>query len=110
MDHRFGTGIPKRGFGPDFARPIIREFDGERVPLMNDGIRTETLYAQSRHHGQDMHFAQLARLEIVGGTGMLFYSAAPLWVGWPMRSAGTTSASSGCIPRCGRLSILTHCP
>ena len=47
LDHRVGTGIAKRSFGPGAARPIVRGFDGDRVLIMEDGIRTGTLSSQS---------------------------------------------------------------
>ena len=36
-------GIAKRGFGPGSGRPIIRGFDGDRVLIMEDGVRTGDL-------------------------------------------------------------------
>jgi iron complex outermembrane receptor protein len=39
LDHKVGTGIAKRSFGPGSARPIVRGFDGDRVLIMEDGIR-----------------------------------------------------------------------
>ena len=52
LDHRVGTGIAKRSFGPGSSRPIIRGFDGDRVLVMEDGIRTGTLSSQSGDHGE----------------------------------------------------------
>ena len=31
LDHKVGTGIAKRSFGPGSARPIVRGFDGDRL-------------------------------------------------------------------------------
>ena len=50
LDHQVGTGIAKRGFGPGSARPIIRGFDGDRVLIMEDGLRTGTLSSQGDGH------------------------------------------------------------
>jgi iron complex outermembrane receptor protein len=36
-------GVAKRSFGPGSSRPIIRGFDGDRVLIMQDGIRTGDL-------------------------------------------------------------------
>ena len=74
LDHRVGTGIAKRSFGPGSARPIIRGFDGDRVLIMEDGINTGTLSSQSGDHGELVNVGQLARLEIVKGPAALLYS------------------------------------
>ena len=69
-----GTGVAKRSFGPGAARPIIRGFDGDRVLVMEDGIRTGTLASQSGDHGEVINIGQLERLEIVKGPATLLYS------------------------------------
>ncbi|MCB1018552.1 MAG: TonB-dependent receptor, partial [Acidobacteria bacterium] len=74
LDQKVGTGIAKRSFGPGSSRPIIRGFDGDRVLIMEDGIRTGTLSSQSGDHGEVMNPAQLERLEIVKGPATLLYS------------------------------------
>ena len=74
LDHRVGTGIAKRSFGPGSSRPIIRGFDGDRVLIMEDGINTGTLSSQSGDHGELINVGQLARLEVVKGPATLLYS------------------------------------
>ncbi len=74
LDHKVGTGIAKRSFGPGSSRPVIRGFDGDRVLIMEDGIRTGTLSSQSGDHGELINPAQLERLEIVKGPATLLYS------------------------------------
>lgn len=74
LGQKVGTGIAKRSFGPGSARPIVRGFDGDRVLVMEDGIRTGTLSAQSGDHGELVNPAQLERLEIVKGPATLLYS------------------------------------
>ena len=74
LDQKVGTGITKRSFGPGSSRPIIRGFDGDRVLIMEDGIRTGTLSSQSGDHGEVLNPAQLERLEIVKGPATLLYS------------------------------------
>ena len=74
LDHKVGTGIAKRGFGPGSSRPIIRGFDGERVLVMEDGIRMGTLGTTSGDHGEVINTAQLERLEVVKGPATLLYS------------------------------------
>ena len=75
LDHRVGTGIAKRSFGPGSSRPIIRGFDGDRVLVMEDGIRTGTLSSQSGDHGEVLNTGQLDRLEIVKGPATLLYGS-----------------------------------
>ena len=74
LDQQVGTGIAKRSFGPGSSRPIIRGFDGDRVLVMEDGIRTGTLSSQSGDHGEVVNPAQLERLEVVKGPATLLYS------------------------------------
>ncbi len=74
LDHKVGTGIAKRSFGPGASRPIVRGFDGDRVLVMEDSIRTGTLSSQSGDHGELINPAQLERLEIVKGPATLLYS------------------------------------
>ena len=68
-------GIAKRSFGPGTSRPIIRGFDGDRVLVMQDGIRTGDLSAQSADHGVSIDPASLERLEIVRGPATLLYGS-----------------------------------
>ena len=75
LDHKVGTGVAKRGFGPGASRPIIRGFDGDRILMLEDGIRTGSLASQSGDHGELINPAQLERLEIVKGPATLLYSA-----------------------------------
>ena len=74
LDQKVGTGVAKRSFGPGASRPIIRGFDGDRVLVMQDGIRTGSLSSQSGDHGELINPAQLERLEVVKGPATLLYS------------------------------------
>ncbi len=74
LDHQVGSGVAKRSSGPGSSRPIVRGFDGDRVLIMEDGIRSGTLSSQSGDHGEVMNTAQLERLEIVKGPATLLYS------------------------------------
>ena len=44
-------GIASRSFGPGSSRPVIRGFDGDRVLILEDGLRTGDLSSQSGDHG-----------------------------------------------------------
>ena len=68
-------GVAKRSFGPGSARPIIRGFDGDRVLVMEDGIRTGDLSSQSGDHGVTVDPNSLERVEIVRGPATLLYGS-----------------------------------
>ena len=68
-------GVAKRSFGPGSSRPIIRGFDGDRVLIMEDGIRTGDLGAQSGDHGVTIDPNSLDRVEIVRGPATLLYGS-----------------------------------
>ncbi|HUF24673.1 MAG TPA: TonB-dependent receptor [Vicinamibacterales bacterium] len=69
------AGIAKRSFGPGSARPIIRGFDGDRVLIMQDGVRTGDLSSQSADHGTSIDAASLQRIEVVKGPATLLYGS-----------------------------------
>jgi iron complex outermembrane receptor protein len=69
------AGIYKRSFGPGSSRPIIRGFDGDRVLIMQDGVRTGDLSSQSGDHGVTIDPAGLERLEVVRGPATLLYGS-----------------------------------
>jgi iron complex outermembrane receptor protein len=68
-------GISIRSFGAGNARPIIRGFDGDRVLIMQDGVRTGDLSSQSGDHGVSIDPAGLERLEVVKGPATLLYGS-----------------------------------
>ena len=68
-------GIAKRTFGPGSSRPIIRGFDGDRVLVMQDGVRTGDLSSQSGDHGVSIDPAGLTRIEVVKGPATLLYGS-----------------------------------
>ena len=68
-------GVAKRSFGPGSSRPIIRGFDGDRVLIMEDGIRTGDLSGQSADHGVTLDPNGLDRVEIVRGPATLLYGS-----------------------------------
>jgi iron complex outermembrane receptor protein len=75
LSNRVGSGIAKRSFGPGSSRPIIRGFDGDRVLVMEDGIRVGSLASQSGDHGEPLNLAQVDRLEVVKGPATLLYGS-----------------------------------
>jgi iron complex outermembrane recepter protein len=68
-------GIAKRSFGPGTTRPVVRGFDGDRVLILEDGIRTGTLSSQSGDHGEPIDVNNLERLEVVRGPATLLYGS-----------------------------------
>lgn len=68
-------GIAKRSSGPGASRPVIRGFDGDRVLILEDGVRTGTLSSQSGDHGEPIDVNKLERLEVVRGPATLLYGS-----------------------------------
>jgi iron complex outermembrane receptor protein len=68
-------GVAKRSFGPGTSRPVVRGFDGDRVLILEDGIRTGTLSFQSGDHGEPVDASKLERLEVVRGPATLLYGS-----------------------------------
>lgn len=69
------SGISKRGFGPGSERPVIRGFDGDRVLVMQDGIRVGSLGSTSGDHGEPIDPGSVERVEIVKGPATLLYGS-----------------------------------
>jgi iron complex outermembrane receptor protein len=68
-------GIAKRSFGPGTSRPVVRGFDGDRVLVLQDGVRTGTLSSQSGDHGEPVDPTAVERVEVVRGPGTLLYGS-----------------------------------
>ena len=72
---RHEPGIAIRSFGPGAARPIIRGFDGDRVLILEDGVRTGDLSSESGDHGIAVDPNSAERIEIVRGPATLLYGS-----------------------------------
>ncbi len=68
-------GLAKRGLGAGNARPIIRGFDGDRVLILDNGIRTGDLSSQSGDHGTTIDPANVDRVEVVRGPATLLFGS-----------------------------------
>ncbi|MDO8795535.1 MAG: TonB-dependent receptor [Vicinamibacterales bacterium] len=68
-------GIAVRSFGAAPARPVIRGLDGDRVLIVEDGMRMGDLSSQSGDHGVNVNPAAAASIEIVRGPATLLYGA-----------------------------------
>src|SRR3989440_5167650 len=69
------TGIAKRSFGPGSGRPIIRGFDGDRVLVLQDGLRLGGIASQSADEAEPIDVLSLDRVEIVKGPATLLYGS-----------------------------------
>ena len=69
------TGVAKRSSGPGTSRPVVRGFDGDRVLILQDGIRTGTLSSQSSDHGEPVDSNAIDEVEIVRGPATLLYGS-----------------------------------
>lgn len=69
------TGIAKRSFGPGSSRPVIRGFDGDRVLILQDGVRNGSVGSQSGDHGEPVDPLGAERIEVVKGPGTLLYGS-----------------------------------
>lgn len=66
-------GVAIRSLGPGPARPIIRGFDGDRVLVTEDGVRTGDIGSQAAEQGIIVDPAQAERIEVVRGPAALLY-------------------------------------
>lgn len=69
------TGVAKRSFGPGTARPVIRGFDGDRVLVLQNGLRSGSVGSQSGDHGEPLDPLSAERIEVVKGPGTLLYGS-----------------------------------
>lgn len=69
------AGVGKRSFGPGTSRPVIRGFDGDRVLVLQDGVRNGSLGSQSGDHGEPIDALNLERLEVIKGPATLLYGS-----------------------------------
>lgn len=69
------AGVSKRSFGPGTSRPVIRGFDGDRVLVLQDGVRNGSLGSQSGDHGEPIDALNLERLEVIKGPATLLYGS-----------------------------------
>ncbi|CAN5290445.1 TonB-dependent receptor [soil metagenome] len=69
------TGVAKRSFGAGSSRPVIRGFDGDRVLILQNGIRIGSVGSQSGDHGEPIDALSAERIEVVKGPGTLLYGS-----------------------------------
>jgi iron complex outermembrane receptor protein len=71
-------GIHRRSFGPGTTRPVIRGFDGDRILILQDGMRTGSLGLTSGDHGEPVDPQGLDRVEVVRGPATLLYGSSAM--------------------------------
>jgi iron complex outermembrane receptor protein len=69
------SGVAKRSFGSGSSRPVIRGFDGDRVLVLEDGVRTGGIGSQSADHGETADPLTAERIEVVKGPATLLYGS-----------------------------------
>ncbi len=72
------AGVSKRSFGPGTSRPSIRGFEGDRVLVLQDGIRNGSVGSQSGDHGEPVDTLNLERLEVIKGPATLLYGSSAI--------------------------------
>ncbi len=68
-------GVSRRSFGAAITRPIVRGFDGDRVMILEDGVRGGSLASQSGDHMEPIGALGFDRLEFVRGPETLLYGS-----------------------------------
>ncbi|MGQ0763980.1 MAG: TonB-dependent receptor [Acidobacteriota bacterium] len=68
-------GVAKRSFGPGSGRPVIRGFDGDRVLVLQDGLRLGSIASQSADEVEPIDVLSLDRVEVVRGPATLLYGS-----------------------------------
>jgi iron complex outermembrane receptor protein len=71
----YQPGVAKRSFGPGSGRPVIRGFDGDRVLVLQDGLRMGGIASQSGDEVEPIDVLSLDRVEIVKGPATLLYGS-----------------------------------
>ena len=71
----YQPGVAKRSFGPGSGRPVIRGFDGDRVLVLQDGLRVGGIASQSGDEVEPIDVLSLDRVEIVKGPATLLYGS-----------------------------------
>lgn len=70
------AGVSKRSFGGGgTSRPSIRGFEGDRVLVLQDGVRNGSVGSQSGDHGEPVAALNLERLEVIKGPATLLYGS-----------------------------------
>jgi iron complex outermembrane receptor protein len=84
-------GVSATSFGPTASRPILRGEQGERAPVLVDGISSLDLSASDPDQAMAINPITALRIEVLHGPGALLYS--------PSAIAGVVNVIDTRIPR-----------
>jgi len=84
-------GVSATSFGPSSSRPILRGEQGERAPVLIDGISSLDLSASDPDHAVTINPLTAERIEVLHGPGALLYA--------PSAIGGVVNVTDGRIPR-----------
>ena len=71
-------GVSVASMGPATARPVVRGFSGDRVLILEDGLRTGDLSSSSMDHAVAVDPLTARRIEVVRGPMSLLYGSSAL--------------------------------
>jgi iron complex outermembrane receptor protein len=84
-------GVSSSSFGPSASRPILRGEQGERAPVLIDGISSLDLSAADPDHAVTINPITAERIEVLRGPAALLYA--------PSTIAGVVNVIDDRIPR-----------
>ena len=71
-------GLAAATMGPATARPVIRGLGGDRVLMLEDGVRVEDVSSSAADHATAMDASSARRVEVVRGPAALLYGSSAL--------------------------------
>jgi iron complex outermembrane receptor protein len=71
-------GVSATSFGPSASRPILRGEQGERAPVLVDGISSLDLSATDPDHAVTINSLTAQRIEVLHGPGALLYTGSAI--------------------------------
>ena len=71
-------GVSSTSFGPSASRPILRGEQGERAPILIDGISSLDLSATDPDHAVAINPLTAERIEVLHGPGALLYTSSAI--------------------------------
>ena len=71
-------GVSSTSFGPSASRPIVRGEQGERAPVLVDGISSLDLSATDPDHAVTINPLTAERIEVLHGPGALLYGSSAI--------------------------------
>ncbi|MEO7277967.1 MAG: TonB-dependent receptor, partial [Sphingomicrobium sp.] len=84
-------GVSASSFGPSASRPILRGEQGDRAPVLIDGISSLDLSTSDPDHAVTINPLTAERIELLRGPGALIYAPSPI--------GGVVNITDGRIPR-----------